>query len=282
MPTFEFGKPTNNCDRIEPEDDGVGDFELQAGGERWRPEVASDRDAVGGCGDVGEDGSKQSRGNEMSDHVWVSIAASKFDSELGFGWPKAEFSAEERVSLGNQLATDIGKGLSLPAQRFPETLETHIDMDVQAGAGHGKRLPSLLPDYVRWLCPVISLRVVEVLQSCDLGETNFYPVKMFRHDGESTYPQEFRFLNIGNSKKSVDVRQSTGVRAVMGSTSVFRLDPIEDDELVVGANTLSGPDIWIDPALRGNPFFVSGKLYSALANSGLADALQLKRCLVSQ
>lgn len=43
-------------DRAEPEDDGECDRELQTGGQGRRPAVAPDCDAVGGCGDVGEDG----------------------------------------------------------------------------------------------------------------------------------------------------------------------------------------------------------------------------------
>lgn len=216
----------------------------------------------------------------MSEHIWVSMALPNYTGgELGFGWPKKDYDIAKRIELGDALMIDVRRGNPLPAHRFPNRLETEADMENLSGTGHGKILPKLLPDCVRWTCPVISKKVVDVLSSFDMGQSNWYPVEMFRHDKQLTYPQEFFCLSIGNVKETVSVEKSDCLKPMVGSKPSYSLRVIGDDDLVVSENALSGPDIWVDPILRGLPFFVSDRLNAALTKAGLAEALALKRCV---
>ena len=109
----------------------------------------------------------------MSEHVWVSIAGENRYRDFDFTFPEGNYSRDEKIALD----LDSREGLPLPAERFPEVLET---------VGKGSRLPKSLPDYINWLCPVLSERLADVLGQADLGQSSFYPVKLYRRDKDTT------------------------------------------------------------------------------------------------
>lgn len=55
---------------------------------------------------------------------------------------------------------------------------------------------------------------------------------------------------------------------------------VPDDQVVVSAEALQPPDIWVDPQLWGN-FFVSHDLREALRKAKLSSRFYLTRCRVA-
>ena len=54
----------------------------------------------------------------------------------------------------------------------------------------------------------------------------------------------------------------------------------KDDDITVKAQSVSPPDMWVDPRLL-QTFFLSGRLAATLAERGHAESLQLSKCRIS-
>ncbi len=215
----------------------------------------------------------------MSEHVWVSTPQSLFETHFGFGWPETQLSLQERADAYNALILDSEKGMPLPQNRFPQTLETQFTPT--PGDPHKSKLPAKLPHFVQWTCPVISKDIADVLRQFDIGATNLYPVAMRRADNGTTYDQDFVILNVGVAKDTLVPDQSRGLKEYKLAWTFYRYRSPQEDGLAVKRSVLDGSDIWLDPVLRGGMFFVSDRLHDALSNAGLAAPLAFKRCRVT-
>lgn len=212
----------------------------------------------------------------MSSYVWVSHAGNNRYRHFDFGLPHT-MTLEERVAMSDSIDLNSRLGLSQPSDRFPNILES---------VGKGSKLPSVLPDYINWVCPVVSEKLADVLQTCDLGGSNFYPVSLTRRDTGATFSQMFFILNIAVCKRALQPDRSSGLRERIMAPTVqqreFNLKTmVANDDLALSSCCLDGPDIWIDPMLPQETFFVSDRLYQSLESEKLSKPLDFVRCRVS-
>jgi hypothetical protein len=213
----------------------------------------------------------------MSEHVWVSTAAASSQNHFQFGWPDSYGDSAAKVELYNQLKRDFRKGAALDQTRFPEVLETRMKSDVKS------KLPRKLPSYVNWTCPVLERPIVDVMLDFDLGEANFYPVKMRRLDKDQIYDQDFFILNIAVAKQTLVPEQSgAAVEEHPFAPGLFAPASFpKEDEIAVMKTSLFGPDIWVDPTIHNRFFFISDRLQAALVAAGLAEPFRLRRCRIA-
>jgi hypothetical protein len=213
----------------------------------------------------------------MSEHVWVSISGENRYRDFDFGLSEEKYTRDERIEMVRALDLGSRKGLPLPADRFPDVLET---------VGKGSRLPKTLPDYINWLCPVVSERLADVLGEGDLGSSSFYPMKLYRRDKDTTFDQKFLILNIAVCKEVLLPDESSNLTERVYAPSVkmraFDINTwVEEDDIVLQRAALDGADIWVDPMLPSETFFVSDRLYQILKKAKLAKLLDLKRCRIA-
>jgi len=84
-------------------------------------------------------------------------------------------------------------------------------------------------------------------------------------------------LNFGAVKDTVLIDGSNNLETVAGADLRQPLSKVRDGDIVVTADALSGPDLWIE-AQVANAFFLSGALAEALGAAGLAKVFGLRRC----
>jgi len=214
----------------------------------------------------------------MSECVWASISGENRYRDFDFGLSENEHSRDERIAIMRALDLDARQGLQMSADRFPSVLET---------VGKGSRLPKALPDYINWLCPVVSEKLAGILLQGDLGPSNFYPVKLHRRDKNTTFDQEFFILNLAVCKNSLEPDKSVNLaERVLAPSKKKRVFDIhswaEDDEIVVTQAALQGPEVWVDPMLPDKTFFVSDRMYKLLDKAKLAGLLDFKRCAIAE
>ena len=214
----------------------------------------------------------------MSEHIWISTPPSLFETHFGFHWPPSMADRGARIALSDALKLDSEKGVPLAADRFPDTLETQFTPT--PGDPHKSKLPVKLPHFVKWICPVISKDIADILRQFDIGATNLYPVAMRRADNGTTYDQDFFILNVGVAKDTLVHDQSRGLKEYKLAWTFYRYRSPQEDGLAVKRSVLDGSDVWLDPILRGGMFFVSDRLHNALSHAGLAAPLAFKRCRV--
>ncbi|GFE63998.1 imm11 family protein [Litoreibacter roseus] len=215
----------------------------------------------------------------MSEHVWVSTAPGSVAAEFGFHWPTAQYDLPQSIEASDALMLDSEKGVPLPSDRFPSVLETK--RTPTKGDPHKWKLPKKLPHYVKWICPVVSKDIADVIRQFDIGESNFYPVEMRRADEDKPYEQEFFIINVEVAKDTIVPDQSPAAQERGPKAKpYYRLRAFEDDQISVKSGVLGSPDIWVDPIVNGGEFFVSDKLHSALIATKLAEPLQFMRCSV--
>ena len=146
-----------------------------------------------------------------------------------------------------------------------------------------RRLPDL---FVANAYPIVSERAAAIISNFDLGQGTLYPIDaVFEKDRTSRFPGSFFCWIFGNSKSAFSAEHSTGMRpfapnAPGGPRNWWHMPFVhQDDQLVVSAEALAGPDVWVDPTLFKS-VFVSGPLGEALTAAGLAKAFHLFRCQV--
>jgi hypothetical protein len=129
---------------------------------------------------------------------------------------------------------------------------------------------------------IVSEAVAAVMRQFDLGNTNLYPVSVFRKDRQTPIGDTWFCLNFGNAKRAFLGEQSTGAQKFgSGTTDRWNAPTIlKDGQLAMTADALAGPDIWVDPRIF-DLFFVSDRLAKALKHAGLASAFGFKKCKVA-
>lgn len=129
---------------------------------------------------------------------------------------------------------------------------------------------------------IVSTAVADVMRQFDMGQGGFYPVRVLKKDRRTPFNGEWFCLNFGNVKKAYlgGGRDPTPhitkgfMRHAMPSTHL-----IQDNMLMVNADALVGPDIWVDPQIY-DTFFVSDRLAQGLKGAGLARAFGFKKCKI--
>lgn len=128
---------------------------------------------------------------------------------------------------------------------------------------------------------VLNTQAAKVFREFDLGRGALYPVEIFQKDRSTRVEGDHFCLNFGNTKSVLQWDQSPGVSPIMPErTEYWGLNPVPaDDSVVLSSTALSGPDLWIDPALW-HTFFVSDALAQALKAAKVDGPFSLTRCKV--
>lgn len=201
----------------------------------------------------------------MTEIVWLSRALADtsiilfFDSDLALGDVAMAVEGTKRNPLGEALGEEY----------FPKSLRASNETVPE-------RLPDLFVANGYW---VVSKKAADVLCQFDLGNGALYPVSVLKQDGTS-YPSKYFSWNFGNVKSALSMDQSTNLRTFGVAGRIWNLPwVLKDDDIAVTAETLAGPDVWVDPTLFKS-LFVSKRLGSALHEASLNKAFKLYRSRV--
>jgi len=178
---------------------------------------------------------------------------------------------ENDIHRSIEISTLNQVGVPLDSSHFPDKV---------FGARHSLERHYQLPDLFRagsfW---VVSDAAADVLRHFDLGRGAFYPVRVLKKDRATPIRNGWFCINFGNARPLVIMEQSPALRP--GPQGRYTFSPtLADDDLVVSAEALQPPDIWVDPQLWDN-FFVSHGLREALRKAKLSSRFYLTRCRVA-
>ncbi len=178
---------------------------------------------------------------------------------------KTKFAIESRT------ANDAGRSLS--AEHFP----SEIYVAKHANTNY-EQLPDLFFAGSYW---VVSGEAADVLLQFNLGGGGLYPTKVFRKDRKTPIGDRWYCLNFGNVKNAFKREGSKDVsRFGLATVDEWSAPNIlKDGQLVVTADALVGPDIWVDPKIK-SLFFLSDALAQALKEAGVAKPFGLKKCRI--
>lgn len=164
------------------------------------------------------------------------------------------------------------EGELLLADRFPTVLYC---TDTAHGFRHN--LPDLCMAGSFW---VVSAALKDVLQSFDVGRTNFPSVSVLECDKTTPLEGRYFYFNLGEYKQSFLPEQSR-VRPFNPDRGIWSLRlAAQDEDVTVSTVALEGADLWLEvPRLR-KTFLVSDRLATALRESKLNETVRLRRCRV--
>jgi len=204
----------------------------------------------------------------MSDYVWISKASVADLTNRTFAPPQVTergMSDEFReTSLQNQ------RGFPLPKEKFP------ADIYASKGASYHKMEPIDLFTCNFWY---VSRKCKDVLNEFDMGQGNFYPVRLWTPDGKTQLDQEFYHLNFGNIKSALLPDQSPNIEKFGDGTERWSAPMFEsqEDQVVFSKHALEGSDIWVDERIPSR-FLISNRLKEALDREKLSTIFRLYRC----
>jgi hypothetical protein len=196
----------------------------------------------------------------MIDFVWVSQAPS--DPTLADGIMKSSLNVDGNKQLV-ELSNVARHGGVVRADQLP------TEMWGEVGEYRAHHFPNRWPDISYfaglWL---ISDKVAAILRSFDMGNGVIAPVKLFARDHVTLANGDWFVWKIGNMKAAFLPERSQHIRPVPGRS--FRMLTAGDGDLACSTTANTGPDVWIDPKLRG-VLFLGRKLGQALIAADLAN-----------
>lgn len=203
----------------------------------------------------------------MSEIVWISRAMKHPSNQRPFRNDVAERDHDRLLEIGRANAL----GETLAPEDFPKVI---------FGAPHALernyQVPDLFHAYGFW---IVSDAVVDVLRQFDLGRAQLAAVPVLKRDQRTPIGGSWFCINFGNARPLVIPGQSEGLRPGPQNRYNFPIT-LADDQLVISAEALQPPDIWVDPQLWDN-FFTSHRLREALRKAKLSSRFYLTRCRVN-
>jgi len=137
-----------------------------------------------------------------------------------------------------------------------------------------------------WAGPFLTVnhKIANVISRFDLGKGGLVPVPLFKANLQTPWPEEHYYISYGGPKGTLRPEHSRKVDfqyEVPGTgLKKFELAPyIEDGDVALSHEALSGTGIWIDPALRAK-LFLKGELVEALQSASINVDLDLLKCRV--
>lgn len=209
----------------------------------------------------------------MNDFVWISTAlghpANMRPMQHSFSGSDAEREKAAAVRAANEA------GEPLPAERFPREI---------FAAPHSKpsdlKLPCIFFAGSFW---AVHQSSADILRQFDMGKGSLYPVEVYEKDRETAIPGPWFCINFGNRKDAFVPEESPKamVRNIRPGGVKGWIPPFvpKDGDMVVSADALSGPDIWIDERV-GDALFLSAALGNALRKAKADKGWMLKKCRV--
>jgi hypothetical protein len=204
----------------------------------------------------------------MSEIVWISRAIKHPTNQRPFQNDVAERDHARLIEIkqANERGEVLGPN-DFPTVIFgaPHALERHY------------QVPDLFAAYGYWM---VSEQAANVLRQFDLGQAQLRSVPVLKRDRQTPIGGNWFCLNFGNARPLVIPEQSEMLRPGPQNRYTFPVT-LADDQLVVSAEALQPPDIWVDPQLWDN-FFVSHGLREALRKAKLSQRFYLTRCRIAE
>ncbi len=124
-------------------------------------------------------------------------------------------------------------------------------------SGEPKKTRDTLPDAFTGQLgvPLVSGRMKAVMERFNLGETSFYPVKLFEYDQETLRPDDLYILDVRNSFSTLVPEESVGIRDVLGDGTKWAMNPEKGKVFALAVDPGNACDIWVDPRIRARLFF---------------------------
>lgn len=200
--------------------------------------------------------------------VWCANLFSNLDTFAPYEGPGA--TAEEQKAL----VQGSGKnrfGFELALEDFPSRVTSM------------RTPPVALTDYafISGRFPMVSPKLAEVLRSLDMGVSSFYQTQFFSEDGTAPLEHAHLFWNFANRKDALAVDACHGISRLpapkgrkIAETYASR-DPVEDGDLAVNADALTGPDFWVDSKYADAVFF-SARFENLMSETGFRALFPLK------
>lgn len=195
----------------------------------------------------------------MSGGIWM--CSSPKDTRLILKVASAWFDDLSLEALLIQKIRDNDLGREMTRGDFPPSLH------LQPSARARDKKPSDI--FIANGFIVVSENARKVFSNFELGDVNFFAVKLYDKDKSTIIDPNLFFLNYGNAKPTFIPANSKGAEPV-GATDMWHM-PInpEDGDVAVASSALSGPDLWVDPACR-KVFFVTEALGRAIRREKLS------------
>lgn len=205
----------------------------------------------------------------MSNAVWISNAPIDPTIVRSLTHSKLQQDLDSVVDVYDRNMA----GEPLPPELFPTSMEYKPDNS------SSKALPDLFKGGGQW---VVSGKCAAVMRRFDLGNGNLYPVEIRSAASTGATGGSYFCLNFGNVKKALLPNESVGLRPAPGGRWSPRATFVDDD-IALSTVALSGPDIWLDPAMPLTFFFGGGlmeALSEASADRGFGAYSRLRRCRI--
>lgn len=100
-----------------------------------------------------------------------------------------------------------------------------------------------------------------------MGTGYFHPVQLVQWDRTTPVSDDLSVLCMGNAKDTVVIEKTEGIRHWY--YDVYNLPLFaKDGQITTRASALEGPDVWCDPHIGKQKFFLSSRLADALIAAG--------------
>jgi hypothetical protein len=198
--------------------------------------------------------------------VWVSRAMVHASNQRPFRNDVAELDHDRLIEIKQRNE----RGEALASDEFPKVI---------FGASHAEekdyRVPHLFAAYGYW---VLSEVAANVLREFDLGHAQLISVPVLKSDRKTPVGGDWFCINFANARRALVPEQSEHIRK--GPQNRYNLPATtKDNQVVVSAEALQPPDIWVDPEFWA-AFFVSERLGTALRRGKLDKSFFLTKCRV--
>lgn len=198
--------------------------------------------------------------------VWVSRAMVHASNQRPFRNDVAERDHDGLIEIKQRNE----RGEVLAPDEFPKVI---------FGAPHAEEkdycVPDLFAAYGYW---VLSEAAANVLRESDLGQAQLVPVPVLKSDRKTPVGGTWFCVNFANARRLLVPEQSDHIR--MGPQQRYNLPATtKDNQVVVSADALQPPDIWVDPEFWA-AFFVSERLGTALRRAKVDKSFFLTKCQV--
>ncbi|MBX9860269.1 MAG: hypothetical protein K2Y20_11855 [Sphingomonas sp.] len=201
--------------------------------------------------------------------VWASTVMVSLSAKMPFENALVDVPRDPKLDTSRR--NKAGEVLS--AENFPREVWGMPRLN------QSRPLPDIFMGYGPW---IVSKAAADVMRQFDMGQGGFYPVRVLKKDLKTPFDGEWFCLNFGNVKKAYmgGGRDPTPyipkdyISHTMPGSGI-----IKDNMLMVNADALVGPDIWVDPQIY-DTFFVSDRLAKALKEAGVARAFGFKKCKI--
>lgn len=124
-----------------------------------------------------------------------------------------------------------------------------------------------------------------VLANVDLGGGELIPFPIYKADLKTHYPGKFYLLNFGSQKDTILPERSPKLSKFVVEKETgkqyWKVDDWVDDFVTMSADSLKGPDLWVEAVLY-NKIFLSDMLAQAIDDIGLSDVFQLEECRIAE